>query len=530
MTAAPMMEVALGTFGIEAHDAGVPPESPGAVQVVALCRQKVDGVLVHPGQHYWLPRERAVANAARDIVHIPDAVHLDWWGAPGRVLSPFAADRELVLTRTETPGALRITQGCGYDPGSAVYRYHSAFNAASKHASVFTRFDDTNQHCSLRQFDGTRDAPLVRESLLTADVLHCHVNYMLAANATSQLLRAGDARSARPVQWRPGQWIIRHYHGSRPDGRTNLEHRVDDLVRARAESDGGGLIRVGARLTLCAEPGASDLEWLPIPVPVERYRALRAEVGYEPPDGRRPFRIVHSPTKRSYKGTEVFIDAVQKLRAKGLAIEPLMIENREHGATLRLKATADLCFDSFWLGIQGSGLESGAMQMPVIAGDDSVRELYRQHVGECPYTFANDLESLIGAIERLATDRTFFDAEARRVAGYVEQYHDYAAVARRYEAMLARHMNRPDAITDADELKLFTAHRYAKVVDHFDIPPSVVADQPLGTSEAVPADQQESRSETAVGETGTARTPAQPVDSRELDVPVATGGKRRRNR
>jgi hypothetical protein len=241
-------EIALGDMGVEA-DAGLPPNTEGAVQVVALARHKVDGKVVHAGQHYWLEESRALAGAERAIVHVFGTQVVDWWDAPGRVLSPFD-DRETVHTRAPSPGALRILQGCGYDPGSSAYRFHSAVNQESKHASAFVRFGDENPHCSLRQYDGIADAPIVRQALEQADVLHCHMFYYF-----------------RPS---PDQWVVRHYHGTRRDGVTTIEHRVDDDMRAR----GKGLIRVGARLTICAEPDAGDVEWLPIAVPVKRYRAL----------------------------------------------------------------------------------------------------------------------------------------------------------------------------------------------------------------------------------------------------------------
>ncbi len=441
-----MIEVALGDFG-QLAPVGVPAHTPGAVQVVALCRHKVDGVVAHAGQTYWQERARAEAGMSRDIVHVMGTASIDWWGAKGRTLSPFEDDIEQVYSSASQHGSLRIAQGCGYDPGSAAYRFHSAINQCTKHASAFTRFADTNPHCSLRQYDGLRDAPIVRESLLKADVVHCHMNYLLSANTPSHPQAPDD--SPRPVTWKEGQWIVRHYHGSRPDNRTNLEHSVDAKVRRSVEQNGGGLIRVGARLTLCAEEGADDLKWLPITIPVARYRALRAEVGYTPYDGSRAFRIAHSPTKRSYKGTDAFKRAIDALQAKGLRVEPVMIENRSHGDALRLKATCDATFDSFWLGIQGSGLEAAAMGMPVIAGDPDVKALYNAHVGHVPYTFAgNDIE-LARVIERLVTDDAYRTHETERVIRYVGQYHDYPAVARIYERILADAMGREDILTAA---------------------------------------------------------------------------------
>jgi hypothetical protein len=441
------LEIELGDHGGVAN-VGLPPNTEGAVQVIALCRQKVDGGLAHAGQTYWLERARADFAAARNFVHIMTDAQWDWWTANGRVLSPFEGDREEVFAAAPSDGSLTIVQGCGYDPGSAAYRTHSAINAATKHVSAFVRFGDTNPHCSLRQLDGLRDAPLVRDALLSADVLHCHINYLLAANADARLMASGDTGSvSRPIHWRRGQWVVRHYHGSHPSGTTLLEHTVDAAVRDRLAANGGDLIRVGARLSLCAERGAEDLRWLPIPMPVARYRALRA--ANSTPGA--PFRVAHSPTKRQYKGTDKFMAAINGLKRKGLGVEAVLIENRDHGTALRMKAGCDAVFDSLWLGLQGSGLEGGAMGIPCIAGDGDVAALYKQHIGHVPYTFAGDEHGIALAIERLATDAAFYAQEAKRLSEYVVRYHDYPAVAKCYETILADAMGREDIRTTARE-------------------------------------------------------------------------------
>jgi glycosyltransferase involved in cell wall biosynthesis len=115
-----------------------------------------------------------------------------------------------------------------------------------------------------------------------------------------------------------------------------------------------------------------------------------------------------------------------------------MIEGKRHGEALAMKADADLTFDSFWLGLQGSGLEAAAMGQMVIAGDNDVRALYvNSEVGECPYTYVRDRKQLTDAIEWAITDPDYRQREASRVNAYVTQYHDYAAVAKRYEQIIA---------------------------------------------------------------------------------------------
>jgi hypothetical protein len=319
---------------------------------------------------------------------------------------------------------------------------------------VFARWGNSNPFSSLRQLDGQSDAGYVREALLTADVIHCHVNYMLLQNSG--------------LAPQPGQVVVRHYHGSiPPDQRegirqvTWIDPQWDEMFRATM---------VGARLTLVQEGREVGerlgipvtVEWLPIAVPVARYRMLSAvrpvyydgptpptRLGGEPRPRQEPggFRIAHCPTKRSNKGTDEFLKTVDRLNERGLKVIPVLIERDTQARALERKRTCDATFDSFWLGIQTSGLEAGAMGMPCIAGDPDVAALYREALGEVPYTFANDGPSLERVIEQLITDRAFYEAEAERVARYTERHHDYAAVGRRYEEILAKRMGRSDVFT-----------------------------------------------------------------------------------
>jgi hypothetical protein len=240
----------------------------------------------------------------------------------------------------------------------------------------------------------------MRDAGRGADVIHCHVDYSVA-------LRLGNR--AIPV--------VIHHHGTmyRKNARNkNAEdrHRADVRLVSNLE-----LLRYDSGLT-----------WLPNPMPVGLYRRVRGMMRVE--SGK--FRIAHSPSRRDYKGTAPFLAACAALVAKGLPIEPVLIENMAHADAIRMKATCHAVFDSFWLGIQCSGLEGAAMGLPVIAGDPYVREQYQQVVGQVPYTYANDQAELELAIEQLVTDQDFRETETARVSTYCERFHDEAAVALRY--------------------------------------------------------------------------------------------------
>jgi hypothetical protein len=390
---------------------------------------------VRPGMVYWMETERVEANAKAGLVHASPKRACGWWEDAHRVLGVEpGADVAEPYAAGPSDGALRIASGCGYDPGSAAFRFHSAINEHTKHAMAFVRWGDNNPHCSLRQYDGVNDLWAVRDAVQRADVLHNHVGYWLLNNTG--------------VRQRDDQLLVRHYHGSAKNGRSNLEPLFDKAKRA---------VVLGARLQLIAEAASFDLpmEWCPIPMPVARYRAwrdrVRREMQWEPLVGpatpARPFVVAHTPTNMRIKGTDVFRRVMQTLRDRKVPVASRLI----HGVSLReaiaRQAASDATFDSFWLGIQGSGLQAAAMEMPVVAGDHDNRVLYEVEFGAVPYTFANDEAALADQIERLAMDPTYRSTEASRVARYAESVHDYAAVARRYEATLARALGRPDVLT-----------------------------------------------------------------------------------
>jgi hypothetical protein len=414
----------------------VPAIMAGSTLVVAAVRHKYDGKLYHAGNVYWMADHRVASNVEAGIVVVAGNMPVDYWASEGRILGVEDLKGASPHTLTKQSGSLQILSGVGYDPGSAAFRLHSAVNEHTKHSMIFVRWGDTNPHCSERQYDGEKHIGSMRDAFASADVLHCHVAYLLINNL-------GLTPSCE-------QLLVRHYHGSAQNGKTHMEPRFDQAKQAKL---------LGARFMLVEEAKAFGIEcdWSPIPMPVKRYQALRDDVrhlaGWKPLRGKatsnRPLVIGHSPTVSSLKGTDVLRAVVERLQKSGFPVRLEMISGVSLRESLRRKALCDVVFDSFWLGLQGSGLEAGAMEIPVIAGDAEVKRQHEQYVGECPYTFAEDAGALESQIELMATDPTFRSKETQRLSKYVVAYHDYSAVARRYEQSLARWLGRDDVLTEA---------------------------------------------------------------------------------
>lgn len=292
------------------------------------------------------------------------------------------------------------------DDGLAPSRLHSAINRTTPHASLFFKKrpgpfgvpDGYLYHQNPQKY---------AQALTSADIVHYHVAFS----------SAGTRRSLATVF---------HHHGTM--------YRDNHLEYNREAAERNALILL-SNLELFSWTDGMEAHFLPNVMPVARYRRLREKL-QKPWDGTSPFRIAHSPSKPERKGTKEFLAACERISQRGLLIEPVLLHGLSHQDVLLQKATCHAAFDSFWLGMQCSGLEAAAMEVPVIAGDETVAERYIEEFGEVPYTTAWDGEHLERQIERLVTDPEFYARETARVHEYVTDVHDEAAVALRYLDLL----------------------------------------------------------------------------------------------
>jgi hypothetical protein len=389
------------------------------VHVRTINEHKWDGLRRHVGDIYAVSPEAVGVLEERNLAASDDTFSALWSAQDGAILSPNnIATRYRPRWPKDGPRLLRVLQLCQYDPGSAAYRYHSALNASGVAQSAFVRWGHSNPHCDLRQYDGTDDRASVERLFLSADVIMTHIDYRPLLHELRMSLM-------------PHHRVVRMYHGS-------IEPRVRNVLVENEKDKSYAATQIGARLY--HQRFSDRMHWLPIPMPVKDYK-LKSSLARS--DGA-PMRIAHSPTRRAIKGTDVLCEVVESMRADGEAVELVMIEGMAHGDALKLKQTCHVTFDSFWLGIQGSGLEAGAMQQMVIAGDEAVRGEYVKEFGAAPYTFANDATSLRVMLQRAYDDEAWRTKEVLRVAQYVRDVHSYEAVGETFaKIMTTEHINGP---------------------------------------------------------------------------------------
>lgn len=93
------------------------------------------------------------------------------------------------------------------------------------------------------------------------------------------------------------------------------------------------------------------------PVDLEEYPAC-----YPEPVFGRPIRVVHASNHRHFKGSRFLLEAVEKLKQEGFAVELTLVERVPHEEAMKLYQQADIIADQFIIGtfgyfaIEGMGL------------------------------------------------------------------------------------------------------------------------------------------------------------------------------
>jgi glycosyltransferase involved in cell wall biosynthesis len=162
-----------------------------------------------------------------------------------------------------------------------------------------------------------------------------------------------------------------------------------------------------------------------------------------PPDNALPV-VVHAPTHRLVKGTDLIVQAVDRLRAEGERFEFVLIEGMSHEEARRAYARADFAIDQLFAGWYGGfAVELMALGKPVISylREGDLGYLPAEMRGELPVINANPATLYEVLRDWLRAPPARLRERGIRSRAYVERWHDPLKIAARlkhdYEAALA---------------------------------------------------------------------------------------------
>lgn len=139
--------------------------------------------------------------------------------------------------------------------------------------------------------------------------------------------------------------------------------------------------------------------------------------------------IVHSPTNRKYKGTDLIISVIEKIK-KEKRIEFILLENVSRKIVLETKSKSDICIDQVG-GMMGgtgygkAGLETLAMGIPTVT---NMSDEYCNWLPENPFVVANNADELYSKLNELIDDKESRLRLGIQGKNWVNKYHSYKSV------------------------------------------------------------------------------------------------------
>ena len=209
------------------------------------------------------------------------------------------------------------------------------------------------------------------------------------------------------ARWKKlGKKIVCHYMGS--------DLRIRGVVRAMDNLSDLNLTNESDHLLL-----HPDIHYLYIPFDVSPFTTRKQE--------NERLRIVHSPTNRSMKGTELILPVIEAVR-KVRNIEFVLIENTPHDEVIRIKGSCDIAIEQVGnyggTGYGRNSLETLALGIPTIT---EMTPDYEAWIPENPFVLATP-ETLYKKLLEVI-DSSALRSEKRSLGRqWVEKYHSYEAV------------------------------------------------------------------------------------------------------
>lgn len=140
--------------------------------------------------------------------------------------------------------------------------------------------------------------------------------------------------------------------------------------------------------------------------------------------------IAHAPTNRQLKGSEFFIQAIEKLKAKGRKdFEFILIENKTFEEALTLKSQAHIYLEELNMGAYSmNSVECMAMGQTVFCYLDYLTLSY---LPNCPIVNVNKY-NIVEQLERFLDNPTLINDNISRNLDWVIQRHDPEKVVKQY--------------------------------------------------------------------------------------------------
>jgi len=151
-------------------------------------------------------------------------------------------------------------------------------------------------------------------------------------------------------------------------------------------------------------------------------------------------RIIHSPTNRLFKGTELILSVIEHLK-KSFSFEFILLEHLPRHEVLSIKSTCTISIDQVGGAFGGTGygkagIESLAMGIPTIT---NMTDEYAKWLPENPFIVANTAQQLEEALVQLFESPELCFQLGKKGKEWVHTYHSYEKVNQHIRELFQKH-------------------------------------------------------------------------------------------
>jgi glycosyltransferase involved in cell wall biosynthesis len=230
-----------------------------------------------------------------------------------------------------------------------------------------------------------------------------------------------------PLLRRAGKIVIATFQGddARPPDRSPTVHVADAHKIERRQRNGRRRMLSYAHRVFYLNP---DLrEWLPGAqfCPYASFDPRTARRVPPRPEGE--LTVVHAPSQRAAKGTDVVLAAIEELRSRGIRVRLDLVEGVTRSEALARYAQADVAIDQLYIGWYGGfAVEAMSLGKPVLCYIKEADNPFRVGLPIVRTTAATLQDDLLALVH----DRTRLTAIGAASRAFVERHHDPRAIAR----------------------------------------------------------------------------------------------------
>jgi glycosyltransferase involved in cell wall biosynthesis len=167
-------------------------------------------------------------------------------------------------------------------------------------------------------------------------------------------------------------------------------------------------------------PFVPDARWVPRIIDLSEWPAQEPEIRSRP-------RVLHIPSRRGKKGTEMILSGLERLRGEGLEFDLALVEGVSHEEAKKQIRSADIVVDNILTGdYEVVSMETMASSRVAVANvSDEVVEAYG---GDIPVHNVNP-ETFVDRMRALISDREACLEVASRGRRHVARHHDAPVIA-----------------------------------------------------------------------------------------------------